>query len=158
MIGTASNILTALISNGQIPLDGKTFFLTLTDIKNLGAGNNNAFKYYEGMLAYVNENKTRYQWREVKIDDGPGLLATHFTYPAGSQAIGIDYSGRTFNFFQEDKLTTQDIVNMIESADLSEIKFLASEQEYIDLINADEDDPKILYLTPEAIQPEWLAI
>lgn len=157
---TSSNILTALIVNGQIPLDGKTYFLTLSSMINLGTGDQNAFKYYEGMEAYCNENKKKYVWREVlqeESPENPGLIAGHYTYPAGALAEGINYAGRSFNFFETGELTFADIQNFITATGIKEIKYLPTDQAYKDLVAANQDDAEILYLTPEAEQPAWLS-
>lgn len=115
---TASNILTALIVNGQIPLDGKTYFLTQSSMTNLGTGDQKAFTYYEGMEAYCNETKKKYIWREVLAEedpDNPGLIAGHYTYPAGAVAEGITYSGRSFNFFETGELLEADVQELLGS-------------------------------------------
>lgn len=82
---------------GQFPLDPKTHFNTLEDLGNLGDNNSLAFTYYEGMLAFCQEDNRLYVWRE-QTELEMGVLPTGFVYPVGAVAEGIDYSNRRFNF------------------------------------------------------------
>ena len=82
----------------QVRLDSITGVQNELTLKNLGSGNNLAFKYYEGLKVYCKDEKTEYVWREV-IGVETGLLDTHFIYPTYSPVDGIDYSGKSFNFF-----------------------------------------------------------
>lgn len=82
----------------QVRLDSITGVQNELTLKNLGTGNNLAFKYYEGLKVYCKDEKTEYIWREV-IGSETGLLDTAFTYPTYSPVDGVDYSGKTFNFF-----------------------------------------------------------
>ena len=100
----------------QVRLDSITGIQNEITLKNLGSGNNLAFKYYEGLKIYCKDEKTEYVWREV-IGVETGLLDTHFIYPTYSPIDGINYSGKSFNFFKV-------IVNS-ESADGSETKLTA---------------------------------
>jgi hypothetical protein len=100
----------------QVRLDSITGIQNEITLKNLGSGNNLAFKYYEGLKIYCKDEKTEYVWREV-IGSETGLLDTHFIYPTYSPIDGINYSGKSFNFFKV-------IVNS-ESADGSETKLTA---------------------------------
>lgn len=100
----------------QVRLDSITGVQNETTLKNLGDGNNLAFKYYEGLKIYCKDEKTEYIWREV-IGIETGLLDSHFIYPTYSPIDGIDYSGKTFNFFL--------ISNTNNSADGSETKINA---------------------------------
>ena len=100
----------------QVRLDSITGIQNKETLKDLGAGNNLAFKYYEGLKIYCKDEKTEYVWREV-IGVETGLLDTHFIYPTYSPIDGINYSGKSFNFFKV-------IVNS-ESADGSETKLTA---------------------------------
>ena len=83
----------------QVRLDSITGIQNEITLKNLGSGNNLAFKYYEGLKIYCKDEKTEYVWREV-IGVETGLLDTHFIYPTYSPIDGINYSGKSFNFFQ----------------------------------------------------------
>jgi len=82
----------------QVRLDSITGIQNEETLKNLGSGNNLAFKYYEGLKIYCKDEKTEYVWREVNGVE-IGLLDTHFIYPTYSTVDGIDYSGKSFNFF-----------------------------------------------------------
>ena len=82
----------------QVRLDSITGVQNELTLKNLGYGNNLAFKYYEGLKIYCKDEKTEYVWREV-IGSETGLLTTHFVYPTYSPVDGINYSGKSFNFF-----------------------------------------------------------
>lgn len=90
----------SLSTAGQFPLNGKTRFKTIQELTDLGAGNFKAFKYQEDMIVQCIENHTQYIWREVLPSETGGLLPSSFTYPPGAIADGIDYSNRTFNFFE----------------------------------------------------------
>ena len=83
----------------QVRLDSITGIQNEITLKNLGNGNNLAFKYYEGLKIYCKDEKTEYVWREV-IGVETGLLDTHFIYPTYSPIDGINYSGKSFNFFE----------------------------------------------------------
>ena len=83
----------------QVRLDSITGVQNELALKNLGIGNNLAFKYYEGLKIYCKNEKTEYVWREV-VGIETGLLDTHFTYPTYPPVDGIDYSGKSFNFFE----------------------------------------------------------
>ena len=100
----------------QVRLDSITGIQNEETLKNLGPGNSLAFKYYEGLKIYCKDEKTEYVWREV-IGVETGLLDAHFIYPTYSPIDGINYSGKSFNFFKV-------IVNS-ESADGSETKLTA---------------------------------
>lgn len=82
----------------QVRLDSITGIQNEITLKNLGSGNNLAFKYYEGLKVYCKDEKTEYVWREV-IGSETGLLTTHFVYPTYPSIDGVDYSGKSFNFF-----------------------------------------------------------
>lgn len=95
------NIGTSYDTAGQYPLTRKGYFLTLTEMQDLGLNNSNAFKYNELMPASCIETGLNYVWRERKEEDevDAGVLTSDFVYPTGVTAIGIDYSDRAFNFF-----------------------------------------------------------
>jgi len=99
----------------QVRLDSITGVQNEETLKDLGSGNNLAFKYYENLKIYCKDEKTEYVWREV-IGSETGLLDTHFIYPIYSSVDGIDYSGKSFNFFL--------IPINTESADGSETKLI----------------------------------
>lgn len=97
-----NDISTSLRTPAQIPVNGKGYFLSEAEAANLGTSNNLAFTYEQGMMAYCALEDRRYEWREVRIGDAPGLIPTNFTYPAGWVVEGINYSGKQFNFFRID--------------------------------------------------------
>ena len=82
----------------QVRLDSVTGVQNELTLKNLGPGNNLAFKYYEGLKVYCKDEKKEYIWRQV-VGSETGLLTTHFVYPTYPSIDGIDYSGKSFNFF-----------------------------------------------------------
>ena len=99
-----ANEYSADISKGfnvpkQVRLDSITGIQNEITLKNLGSGNNLAFKYYEGLKVYCKDEKTEYVWREV-VGIETGLLDVHFTYPTYPPVDGIDYSGKSYNFFE----------------------------------------------------------
>lgn len=82
----------------QVRLDSITGIQNEETLKDLGSGNNLAFKYHEGLKIYCKDEKTEYVWRQV-VGSETGLLTTHFVYPTYPPIDGIDYSGKSFNFF-----------------------------------------------------------
>jgi len=100
----------------QVRLDSITGIQNEETLKDLGTGNNLAFKYYDGLKVYCKDEKTEYIWREV-IGVETGLLDTHFTYPTYPSVDGINYSGKSFNFFE---ISTSNI----EPPDGSETKLI----------------------------------
>lgn len=83
----------------QVRLDSITGIQNELTLKDLGTGNNLAFKYYDGLKVRCKDEKTEYIWREV-IGVETGLLDVAFTYPIYPPVDGIDYSGKTYNFFE----------------------------------------------------------
>lgn len=100
----------------QVRLDSITGIQNEATLKNLGPGNTLAFKYYEGLKIYCKDEKTEYVWREV-IGSEIGLLTTNFIYPTYSPIDGINYSGKTFNFFK--------VIDNPQPSDGSETKLIA---------------------------------
>jgi hypothetical protein len=98
----------------QIPLDVKEYSLSETALKDLGAGDNLAYVYTQGLIVYCIEEQTRWEWREV-VGAKTGLLPVNFTYPNGVITFGINYSNKIFNFFP------------VKSADGSETKIEAGD-------------------------------
>ena len=92
-------LTTGFTNNGQFPVDGKTYFLTQSDLADLGANDQNAYIYYERMQTIVAEDGSEWEWREEKSQGEQGLIDPSFTYPDNVVSNGIDYSNRTFNFF-----------------------------------------------------------
>jgi hypothetical protein len=82
----------------QVRLDSITGIQNEDALKDLGTGNNLAFKYYDSIKIHCKDEKTEYIWREV-VGLETGLLDTAFTYPTYPPVDGVDYSGKTYNFF-----------------------------------------------------------
>jgi len=95
------NIAKSLFVAAQLPLDAKTHFATLNDMRNLGISNYKAFQYYEWMSVRCVEDGKKYVWKEVEVDFTSGVLPINFTYPVNILSNDIDYSLRTFNFVLE---------------------------------------------------------
>lgn len=87
----------------QEPLDLKEYCINEATLANLGASNNLAYTYFDGLLVYCASEKTSWRWREVGVGESSlGLMPANFTYPNGIVNNGINYSNRTFNFFSAD--------------------------------------------------------
>lgn len=82
--------------NSQSPMDDRLVFDTLANLQDLGTGNREAYRYFEGITVFCLEDNKMYAW----LESATGLLPTSFTYPADSIGFGIDYSGRSFNFVE----------------------------------------------------------
>ena len=67
-------IAKALRTGGQLPLDAKTYFATLTQLKDLGVANSNPYQYYEWMRVVCAENGIHYVWEEVDQNFTGGVL------------------------------------------------------------------------------------
>ncbi len=80
------------------PLDEVRVVKNEASISSLGTDNYLAYLYYMNLVVHCLEEDTYYQWR-TPLEDEVGLLASHFTYPAGIIEYGIDYSNLVFNFF-----------------------------------------------------------
>tara|TARA_A100000172_G_C3044260_1_gene111865 strand:- start:50807 stop:52510 length:1704 start_codon:yes stop_codon:yes gene_type:complete len=81
----------------MFPLDAKSLFETLDEMKDLGEANSKAFTYYEGMISYCVETNETYRWEEVTFGSN-GLITPSFVYPPNTIVKGKDYSERIFNF------------------------------------------------------------
>lgn len=91
-------IAKALLIAGMFPLDPKSRFVTLADMKDLGTLGSRAFTYYEMMNSSCVETQTDYQWKEVDKNYSGGVLEENFQYPPNTITDGVDYSMRYFNF------------------------------------------------------------
>jgi len=80
----------------QTPSDDRLVFSDVSDLTSLGAGDQNAYRYYEGMRVWVIDVRKEYEWRE----SATGAMGTSFTYPSGVISNGINYGGRSFNFVE----------------------------------------------------------
>ena len=99
-----SNITGGLNITTQIPLDTKTISVLESKIKLLGLNNNLAYTYYDGLQIFCLDTRKTYEWREVQIgEENTGLVPLDFTYPLSlPETYNIDYSGKTYNFFEID--------------------------------------------------------
>lgn len=97
MSNIVSDISSSLRVATMCPLDAKSIFETLDEMKALGEQNSNAFTYYEGMLTYCVETNESYRWEEVTFGSN-GLIVPSFVYPPNTVIKGKDYSERIFNF------------------------------------------------------------
>lgn len=97
-----TNIPTGLNVPSQIPLNIKEYVLNEAELSNLGTANNKAFTYHDQMKVVCIEEKKEYLWREPVLNEqNTGLLDEDFTYPMDTPpTFGIDYAGRSFNFFE----------------------------------------------------------
>lgn len=98
MSNSVADIPVGLRVPAQVPLDAKLYIADEASLMNLGISNNLAFTYYEGMIVYCVLERRRYEWRVGAIGE-VGLLPIGFTYPNPLVVNGVDYSGKTFNFF-----------------------------------------------------------
>lgn len=106
-----TNIPTGLNITTQIPLDVKKFIQNESLLSNLGQDNNLAFTYYDGIVVKCIDQNTFYEWREVLSgEENTGLLSVDFTYPYNHSAFGINYSNKSFNFFQIEYVSVGDII------------------------------------------------
>ena len=95
----------------QQPLDGKKEIASEVILSSLGTNNNLAYSYYEGLEVKCLAEGTYYEWREV-VGVETGFLPSHFTYPTGLAPVnGVNYSGRTFNFFKIEYADVEDIID-----------------------------------------------
>ena len=106
-----SNIPTGLKITSQIPLNVKEWCKNEATLAYLGVDNNLAFTYHDGIEILCIEEKTIYKWREVQAgEENTGLVPLDFTYPTGlSDVYGINYSGKTYNFFLVEYITVENI-------------------------------------------------
>lgn len=102
----AIDTLGSYLNKSQVPFDRKLHVNTLEELQDLGIGYANAFTYYEDMEVKCIEDHNTYVWREETTAGETGGIAfnearvlSSYTYPNNLIANGIDYSGRTFNFF-----------------------------------------------------------
>lgn len=96
------NIVSGLNITSQIPLNKKEYIINELTLSNLGASDNLAFTYYDGLKVYCFEEKTTWIWREVQDgEELTGLIPTDFTYPSDWIVEDCDYSNKTYNFFPD---------------------------------------------------------
>jgi len=101
----------------QTPLNPKEHFQTLQEIQDLsGTESSDFYTFYEGMIAYVANNEYAYIWRERKVSEtGISVMAQDYTYPSTPIVDGIDYSGRSFNFFVYSVKSFVDLHDVLDS-------------------------------------------
>lgn len=91
-----TNIPTSLSTSTQIPVDGKTYKNTLSEIITVDA--EQAFTYYAGMIVTIAQNNKQYIWKEVEVGNTP--ISTPYTYPTDHIVEGFNYSNKTFGFYE----------------------------------------------------------
>ncbi len=96
MNGTA-DISVSLRVATMSPLDAKSIFQTILEMKDLGNDYEYPFTYYNGMESLCLENDTKYIWKEIGFGE-VGLIPGGFTYPPNTIVNDIDYSSKVFNF------------------------------------------------------------
>ena len=111
-----SNIPTGLKITSQIPLNSKEWVKDESTLAYLGVDDNLAFTYHDQLEVFCLAEKTLYIWREVQPgEENTGLIPLDFTYPNSlSEIYGIDYSGKTYNFFLKKYLTSEDVLELIQ--------------------------------------------
>lgn len=112
-----SNIPTGLKINSQIPLNVKEFCKDEDTLAYLGVDDNLAFTYHDQLEVLCLAEKSIYIWREVQVgEENTGLVPLDFTYPTGlDDAYGINYSGKKYNFFLKTYITSENILNYVET-------------------------------------------
>jgi len=94
------NLTTGIVTNGQFPVDGDTYFKNRSDVTSLDI-DKHAYGFYEGMSLKIVDEEFTWEWREVlTVGEEDGLFPSNFIYPNGLISNGIDYSNREFNFFE----------------------------------------------------------
>jgi len=84
----------------QIPLDVKLFCKSEALLSDLGAENNLAYTYYDGLVVMCQEERSKWEWKEDDGSDQVKLLENNFVYPAGWNVNDINYSLKSYNFFE----------------------------------------------------------
>jgi len=93
-----TNLMEGMRIGSQTPADDRLVFVDIADLGTLGAGSQNAYRYYDGLRVWVMSTQKEYIWRE-KVGSEVGAIAD-FTYPANIVNGGITYSGKTYNFYE----------------------------------------------------------
>ena len=111
-----SNIPTGLKITSQIPLNVKEFCKDEDTLAYLGVDNNLAFTYHDQLEVLCLAEKSIYIWREVQPgEENTGLVPLDFTYPLLlPSTYNINYSGKTYNFFLKEYVTTDNIQDLIQ--------------------------------------------
>ena len=111
-----SNIPTGLKITSQIPLNVKEFCKDEDTLAYLGVDDNLAFTYHDQLEVLCLAEKSIYIWREVQVgEENTGLIPLDFTYPTGlSNVYDINYSGKKYNFFLKEYVTTETLQDLIK--------------------------------------------
>ena len=117
-----SNIPTGLKITSQIPLNSKEWVKDEATLAYLGVDDNLAFTYHDQLEVFCLAEKKLYIWREVQEgEENTGLIPLDFTYPNGlSDTFGINYSGKTYNFFLIEYITSENINENINNINVGE--------------------------------------
>ena len=100
----------------QIPLDSKSWSLSQAALSNLGIGDNLAYTYFDGLTVFCAEERTKWEWAEVKEQTQPKLLSVNFTYPVNWIVYNKNYSLKKYNFFKvEDFPFIDERIKVLES-------------------------------------------
>lgn len=91
-----TNIPTSLSTSTQIPVDGKTYKNTLSEITIVTT--EQAFTYYAGMRISIAQNNKEYIWKQEALGETP--ISNFYTYPANHIVEGYDYSNKSFAFYE----------------------------------------------------------
>jgi len=111
-----NNITAGLNITTQIPLDVKKYAKDEATLAYLGVSNNLAFTYHDQLIVTCLEEKTTWIWREVETgEENTGLVTLDFTYPTIPEIYGIDYSGKTYNFFPYTYVTAENIDDYVDT-------------------------------------------
>ena len=110
------NIPAGLKINSQIPLNVKEFCKDEDTLAYLGVDDNLAFTYHDQLEILCLAEKSIYIWREVQVgEENIGLVPLDFIYPTGlSDAYGINYSGKKYNFFLKEYVTSELLQDLIK--------------------------------------------
>jgi hypothetical protein len=111
-----TNIPTGLKITTQIPLNVKEFCKDEATLAYLGVDDNLAFTYHDQLEVLCLAEKSIYVWREVQVgEENTGLVPLDFTYPTGlSNLYDINYSGKKYNFFLKEYITTDTLQDLIK--------------------------------------------
>ena len=110
------NIPAGLKIQTQIPLNVKEWVKDEATLAYLGIDDNLAFTYHDQIEIFCLEEKTKYVWREVQEgEENTGLIPLDFTYPLDlPETYNINYSGKTYNFFEKIYITPENIEEYVE--------------------------------------------
>jgi hypothetical protein len=137
--------------NTQLPLNAKTYCKVLEDISSLGENNYKAFFYYKGLQVYCASTKQTFIWDERTGEGGylenQGVLEADYTYPNGSEANGINYSGLNYNFFLINSVNSNLLVEKIISGAVYWVENLDFKSTAIEYVIGNEP-----YIAPSSVK------